>query len=74
MPAPHKGVMRHHLASELRHKSEDVDDDVLLDVVRAVRRRVGIVNRKYDVPYIAGYSVDGRTVFIVATFRAASGG
>jgi hypothetical protein len=37
---------------------------VLLDVVRAIRRRVRIINRKYDVPYIAGYSEDGHTVFI----------
>jgi len=49
---------------EVRHKSEDVADDVLLDVVRAIRRRVRIVSREYDVPYIAGYSVDGHTVFI----------
>jgi hypothetical protein len=52
------------LDQEVRHKSEDIDDDVLLDVVKAIRRRVRIVSREYDVPYIAGYSVDGRTVFI----------
>ncbi len=52
------------LEAEVRHKSEDIDDLVLLDVVQAIRRRVRIVNREYDVPYIAGYSVDGHTVFI----------
>lgn len=52
------------LEAEVRHKSEDIEDPVLLDVVQAIRRRVRIVNRKYDVPYIAGYSVDGHTVFI----------
>src|SRR3954452_14662171 len=52
------------LDRELRHKSEDIDDTVLLDVVRAIRRRVRIVNRQFDIPYIAGYSVDGYTVFI----------
>jgi hypothetical protein len=52
------------LDQEVRHKSEDIEDDVLLDVVRAIRRRVLVINRKYDIPYIAGYSVDGRTVFI----------
>jgi hypothetical protein len=52
------------LEQEVRHKSEDVDDEVLLDVVRALRRRVRIVSREYDVPYIAGYSKDGHTVFI----------
>ncbi len=52
------------LEQEVRHRSEDVDNEVLLDVVQAIRRRVRAVNRKYDVPYIAGYSKDGRTVFI----------
>jgi hypothetical protein len=52
------------LQAEVRHKSEDIANDVLLDVVKAIRRRVRAVNREYDVPYIAGYSVDGRTVFI----------
>jgi hypothetical protein len=35
----------------------------MMDVVRAIRHRVG-VNRDYDIPYIAGYSRDGNTVFI----------
>jgi len=52
------------LQEEVRHKSEDVDDTVLLDVIRAIRRRVRTVSREYDIPYIAGYSTDGRTVFI----------
>ena len=52
------------LQKELRHKSEDIDNQVLLDVVKALRRRVRSVNRDYDVPYIAGYSVDGKTIFI----------
>src|SRR5437764_7828037 len=52
------------LEREIRHKSEDIDDAVLLDVIKALRRRVQVVNREYDIPYIAGYSVDGRTVFI----------
>jgi hypothetical protein len=52
------------LEREVRHKSEDIEDDVLLDVVQAIRRRVRVVSRDYDVPYIAGYSVDGHTVFI----------
>jgi hypothetical protein len=52
------------LKREARHKSEDIDDEVLLDAVQAIRRRVRVVNRGYDIPYIAGYSVDGHTVFI----------
>ena len=52
------------LDRELKHKSEDIQDAVLMDVVSAIRRRVRIVNRNYDIPCIAGYSQDGRTVFI----------
>src|SRR5256886_9748690 len=52
------------LDQEVRHKSEDIADDMLLDAVRAIRRRVRVINREFDIPYIAGYSVDGNTVFI----------
>jgi len=52
------------LEREVRHKSEDIADDVLLDVVKAIRRRVRKVSWGYDIPYIAGYSRDGRTVYI----------
>jgi hypothetical protein len=52
------------LDREVRHQSEDIDDHVLLDAVKAIRRRVRTVNRDYDIPYIAGYSVDAHTVFI----------
>src|SRR4051812_31742379 len=50
--------------NELRHKSEDIDNSVLLDVVKALRRRVRSVSRDYDIPYIAGYRVDAKTFFI----------
>jgi len=49
---------------EVRHKSEDIEDRVLLDAVQAIRKRVRVINRDYDIPYIAGYSQDGHTVFI----------
>src|SRR4030088_3570805 len=52
------------LEQEVKHKSEDIEDNVLLDVVKAIHRRVRVVNHNYDIPYIAGYSVDGHTVFI----------
>jgi hypothetical protein len=52
------------LQKELRHKSEDIDNSVLLDVVKALRRRVRAVSHDYDIPYIAGYSIDGKTIFI----------
>jgi hypothetical protein len=49
---------------EVRHVTEDIDGPTLSDVVKAIRRRVRKVSRDYDIPYIAGYSVDGKTVFI----------
>jgi hypothetical protein len=52
------------LDAEVRHKSEDIEDEVLLDAVKAIRRRIRVVNPSYDIPYIAGYSMDGHTVFI----------
>ena len=38
------------LQKELRHKSEDIDEAVLLDVVKALRRRVRRVSHGYDIP------------------------
>ena len=38
------------LAQEVRHKSEDIEDAVLLDAVQAIRRRVRIVDREYNIP------------------------
>src|SRR3979490_2953315 len=52
------------LDREVRHKSEDIDDDVLMDAIKSIGRRVRVVNHNYDIPYIAGYSKDGHTVFI----------
>jgi hypothetical protein len=52
------------LDQEVRHASEDIDGAVLADVVKAIRRRINKVSRDYDIPYIAGCSRDGHTVFI----------
>src|SRR5436309_10607443 len=52
------------LDREVRHRSEDIDREVLLDAVKAIRRRLRAVSHDYDIPYIAGYSLDGHTVFI----------
>ena len=52
------------LQNEVRTQSEDISDDVMNDVVKALRRRVKKVDHSYDVPYIAGYSTDARTVYI----------
>ena len=52
------------LQAEVHTRSEDISDDVLSEVVKALRRRVRKVDHSYDIPYIAGYSEDGRTIFI----------
>src|SRR2546423_12989580 len=52
------------LEDEVRHKSEDIEEAVLNDVVKALQRRIRKIDRTYDVPYIAGYSRDGKTIFI----------
>ena len=55
---------RRALEAEVRHWTENVSDEALLDVVAALTRRVGKIDRGYDIPYLAGYSKDGRTVYI----------
>ena len=57
------------LDREVRHKSEDIDDDVLIDAIKAVGRRVRVVNHNYDIPYIAGYSKDGHTDLLIEICR-----
>ena len=55
---------RRTLEAEVRHWTENVSDEALLDVVAALARRVGKIDRGYDIPYLAGYSKDGHTVYI----------
>ena len=52
------------LQQEVRTRSEDISDAVMADVIKALKRRVRAIDRSYDIPYIAGYSVDGETIFI----------
>lgn len=52
------------LQREVRTRSEDISDEVVADLVKALQRRVRRIDRTHDVPYIAGYSVDGKTIFI----------
>ena len=58
-----KGSSALKLDNEVPHTSEEVDDRVLADVVTALYRRVNI-SHDYDIPYIAGYSDDAKTVYI----------
>jgi hypothetical protein len=52
------------LDDEARTKSEDISDDVMNDAVKALRRRVRAIDHSHDIPYVAGYSVDAKTIFI----------
>jgi hypothetical protein len=52
------------LARGVRTPTENISEEALDEVVAALLRRVGKIDRSYDIPYIAGYSRDGSTVFI----------
>ena len=49
---------------EVHSWSDKVSNAVVHDLVAALIRRPAKVSRAFDVPYIAGYSSDGRTVYI----------
>jgi hypothetical protein len=44
--------------------SENVSDPTVLDLLAAVERRVHRLDRDHDIPYVAGYSKDGSTIYI----------
>ncbi len=52
------------LQQEVRTRTEDISDAVMAEVVKALRRRASKIDRDHDIPYIAGYSVDGKTIYI----------
>ena len=49
---------------EVRTWTENISDAAVADLTTALLRRVGKIDRRYDIPYIAGYSRDGSTAFI----------
>lgn len=49
---------------EARNRSEDISDAVLNEAVKALRKRITAVDHRHDIPYIAGYSKNGRTIYI----------
>ena len=49
---------------EVRIDTENISDAVLAEVVSAVLKRARKIDRKHDIPYVAGYSVDGATIYI----------
>jgi hypothetical protein len=52
------------LDREVKKHTENISEEALDDVVVALLRRVRKLDRSYDIPYIAGYSRDGGTIFI----------
>jgi hypothetical protein len=56
--------------AEITHWSDDISGEVVLEIVTALRKRLRRVDRSHDIPYLAGYSRDGRTVFIDPTHAA----
>jgi hypothetical protein len=50
--------------AEVHTWSDKISDAVVQDLVTALVARPRRISREYDIPYIAGYSRDGHTVFI----------
>jgi hypothetical protein len=48
----------------LRLPDTDVSSLMLDRALDAIERRVGTIDRDHDIPYLAGYSRDGKTIFI----------
>jgi hypothetical protein len=49
---------------EVKAWSDKVSDAVIHDLVAALLKRPAKISRAFDVPYIAGYSEDGQTIYI----------
>src|SRR3569833_2484775 len=66
MPTRHRKSTRR----KVRASDVEVSGDMIDHAVAAILRRVR-VDRRHDVPYLAGYSKDGKTIytFINSLFR-----
>jgi hypothetical protein len=49
---------------EVHTWSDEISFDVITEAMHAILARIKTVDRGFDIPYIAGYSRDGETVFI----------
>lgn len=52
------------LEAEVITWTEEISNGVVNDLVPAALARARTISRDYDIPYVAGYSMDGRTIFI----------
>ena len=51
-------------AKEVHEWSDEISDRVMNDLLKAVLARVKKIDRDHDIPYAAGYSQNGETIFI----------
>ena len=49
---------------EILIKSDDVNNDVILNVLKAINARVKKFDRNHDIFYVAGYSQNGEKIYI----------
>jgi hypothetical protein len=49
---------------EVRTDTDEISDEVMADLLKAVLARVKKVDREHDIPYIAGYSQNGEKIYI----------
>jgi hypothetical protein len=49
---------------EVEIDTEEISNAVLPDIIAAILKRVRKLDRSHDIPYMAGYSVDGGTIYI----------
>jgi hypothetical protein len=52
------------LEGEVYAWTDEISTAALAEAIRAILKRVKKIDRRYDIPYVAGYSRDGQTVFI----------
>ena len=52
------------LGGEVHTWTDEISAAALAEAMCAILKRVNKIDRRYDIPYVAGYSRDGQTVFI----------
>ncbi|HZP20403.1 MAG TPA: hypothetical protein VFB16_09360 [Bauldia sp.] len=52
------------LEAEVRTWTEDISDAAILEMMSAALKRPARISRDFDIPYAAGYSSDGRVIYI----------
>ena len=52
------------LEAEVETWTEDVSGRALLEMLAAALTRPVRISREFDIPYLAGYSRDGKTIYI----------